>query len=157
VIRPATPEEAEAVARVQVESWRAAYAHALPAEGLAGLSLEVRADLHRRFPPLVAEADGEIVGFVSVGEGRDPGTDGELLAIYVHPEHWGSGFGKALIDAGEARLRELGHADAILWVLEDNPRARRFYEAAGWTTDGTTRPIEILGVLVPEIRYVKRL
>jgi ribosomal protein S18 acetylase RimI-like enzyme len=157
VIRPATPEDAEAVARVHVETWRAAYAHALPAEGLASLSVTQRTEMHRRSPPVVAEVDGEIVGFVSGGPGTDPDTDGELYAIYVLPEHWGSGVGRALMQAGEERLRELGHQHAILWVLEDNPRARRFYEAAGWTLDGTRRSIEIFGQPVPEIRYEKSL
>lgn len=157
MIRPATPEDAEAVARVHVETWRAAYAHALSAEGLASLSVTQRAELHRRSPPVVAEVDGEIVGFVSVGPGTDPDTDGELYAIYVLPDRWGCGVGRALMQAGEERLRELGHQHAILWVLEDNPRARRFYEAAGWTLDGTRRPIEIFGQPVPEIRYEKSL
>jgi ribosomal protein S18 acetylase RimI-like enzyme len=157
VIRPATPDDAEAVARVHVETWRAAYVHALPAEGLASLSVTQRTEIHRRSPPVVAEVDGEIVGFVSVGPGTDPDTDGELYAIYVLPDHWGSGVGRALMQAGEERLRQLGHQHAILWVLEDNPRARRFYEAAGWTQSGTRRPIEIFGQPVPEIRYEKSL
>jgi ribosomal protein S18 acetylase RimI-like enzyme len=157
VIRPATPDDAEAVARVHVETWRAAYAHALSPEGLASLSVTQRAELHRRSPPVVADVDGEIVGLVSVGPGTDPDTDGELYAIYVLPDHWGSGVGRALMQAGEERLRELGHQHAILWVLEDNPRARRFYEAAGWTLDGTRRPIAIFGQPVPEIRYEKSL
>ena len=113
--------------------------------------------MHRRSPPLVAEANGEIVGFASVGPAVDTDADGELYAIYVLPAHWGTGFGRALIQAGEDRLRELGHQQAVLWVLEDNPRARRFYEHAGWTTDGTRRPIEVFGVSVPEIRYAKTL
>jgi GNAT superfamily N-acetyltransferase len=160
MIRPATPQDAEAVARVHIETWQAAYAHVLPPEALESLSGERvarRAELHRRSPPIVAEADGEIVGFVAVGRGLDPGTDGELYAIYVHPDHWGGGFGRQLIQAGEDRLRELGHTQAILWVLEDNPRARRFYELAGWRVDGTARPIEVFGVEVPEVRYEKRL
>ena len=160
MIRRATPDDAESVARVHVETWQAAYAHVFPREGLESLSGERaarRAELHRRSPPIVAEVNGEIVGFVSVGAGSDAGTDGELYALYVHPDHWGSGFGRQLIQAGEDRLRELGHSHAILWVLEDNPRARRFYELAGWRVDGTARPIEIFGVEVPEIRYEKRL
>jgi GNAT superfamily N-acetyltransferase len=140
-----------------VETWRAAYAHALSAEGLDSMSVTERAEMHRRFPPVVAEVDGEIVGFVSVGPGTDADTDGELYAIYVLPDHWGSGVGRALMQAGEKRLREFGHQHAILWVLDDNPRARGFYEAAGWTLDGTRRPIEIFGQPVPEIRYEKSL
>jgi RimJ/RimL family protein N-acetyltransferase len=40
-----------------------------------------------------------------------------------------------------------------LWVLEDNPRARRFYEAAGWSTDGRTKEDEFLDTRVREVRY----
>ena len=160
MIRTARPEEATAVALVHIETWRVAYAHVFPREELEHMSaerVERRAELHRRSPPIVAEVDGEIVGFVSVGPANDSDSDGEIYAIYVLPTHWATGVGRALIQAGEARLRELGHHEAVLWVLEDNPRARRFYERTGWTRDGTDRPIEVFGVSVPEIRYSKTL
>jgi len=158
VIRPGTPEDAEGVARVQVETWQAAYAHALPSEQLQALSVEEAVERWQRWPPtFVAEPDGEVVGFVSVGKSRDPGTDGELFAIYVHPEHWGTGVGRALIRAGEVELRRLGHKEAVLWVLDDNPRARRFYELAGWSVDGTARDVQMLGFDLSEVRYAKRL
>jgi GNAT superfamily N-acetyltransferase len=156
MIRPGTAADAEAVARVQVQTWQAAYADVLPHEPLMALSPEGRAEGWRNSPPLVAEVDGQVVGFVSVGASRDEGGDGELFAIYVLPDHWGTGIGRALIEAGEAHLRELGHGEADLWVLEDNARARRFYEAAGWTS-ADVRPITILGAEIPEIRYRKRL
>lgn len=157
MIRIGAASDAEAVASVHVRSWQAAYAHVFPAESLAALSVDTRAAQWRRCPPLVAEDDGEIVGFVSVGASRDDDADGELYAIYVDPERWGAGAGAELISAGEARLRELGYRDVVLWVLEDNPRTRRFYEAAGWQLDGGRRPIEVLGISVPEVRYRKRL
>jgi GNAT superfamily N-acetyltransferase len=157
VIRPGTPADAEAVARVHVRTWQAAYAHVFPADRLANLSGDRRAEQWRRHPPLVAEDDEGIVGFVSVGASRDDDAEGELYAIYVDPTRWGTGVGRELIGAGEAKLRELGHRDVVLWVLEDNPRARRFYEAAGWRVDGSRRPIEFLGVEVPEVRFRKRL
>jgi len=158
VVRLGTADDAEGVARVQVETWQAAYAHALPAEQLQALSMEAAVERHRRWPPtFVAEVGGRIVGFVSVGKSRDPDTDGELFAIYVHPEHWGAGIGRELIEAGEEELRRLGHRDAVLWVLDDNPRARRFYEIAGWAVDGTSREIEIFGFDIAEVRYAKRL
>lgn len=158
MIRPGTPEDAEGVARVQVETWQTAYAHALPREQLQALSVEEAIERSRRWPPtFVAEDEGRIVGFVSVGASRDPGTDGELFAIYVHPQQWSTGIGRALIESGEEELRRLGHHDAILWVLDDNPRARRFYELAGWSPDGAVREIHIFGFDVTEVRYAKRL
>jgi ribosomal protein S18 acetylase RimI-like enzyme len=157
VIRPATPADAEALARVHVRTWQAAYTHLFPAERLAAISVERRAEQFRLYPPIVAEENGEIVGFVSVGASRDPDADGELYAIYVDPAHWRTGVGRALIEAGEAQLGAEDRRDVVLWVLEDNPRARSFYEAAGWQLDGARRPIEFLGVEVPEIRFRKRL
>src|SRR5947208_1448120 len=121
MIRRGAAADAEGVARVQVETWQAAYAHALPPEQLQALSIEEAVERHRRWPPtFVAEHGGQIVGFVSVGPSRDPDTDGELFAIYVHPEHWGTGVWRTLIEAGEEELRSLGHDEAILWVLDDN-------------------------------------
>jgi GNAT superfamily N-acetyltransferase len=105
----------------------------------------------------VAEASGVIVGFASVGASRDADADGELFAIYVDPDHWRTGIGRDLMTAAEQDLRDLGHAEAILWVLADNPRARKFYERVGWHYDGTTRPIEVFGVEVSEVRYRKEL
>jgi ribosomal protein S18 acetylase RimI-like enzyme len=157
VIRRGTLDDALGVARVQVETWQATYAHVLPPERLQALSVEERAVQWRTNPPIVAEVDGEVVGFVSVGASRDADADGELYAIYVLPKHWSTGAGRALMEAGEAALRGLRHHDVVLWVLEDNPRARRFYERAGWATDGAVRNIEIFGDQVPEVRYRKRL
>lgn len=63
--------------------------------------------------------------------------------MYVHPDHWELGPVVHLMDAAEARLRALGHSSAILWVFEDNPRARRSYQAAGWRTDGHRKQFEL--------------
>jgi hypothetical protein len=52
-----------------------------------------------------------------------------------------------------ARLRAHGFGEAILWVLEDNPRTRRFYELAGWWADGDVKEDEWLGAVVREVRY----
>jgi len=54
-----------------------------------------------------------------------------------------------------AALRESGYREVILWVLEDNPRARRFYEREGWALDGGRKEDEFLGVQVTEVRYRK--
>jgi hypothetical protein len=63
---------------------------------------------------------------------------------------------RALLARGEQELAETWE-EAILWTLEDNPRTRRFYEAARWRVDGTTGSFERLGVSAPVVRYTKRL
>jgi ribosomal protein S18 acetylase RimI-like enzyme len=96
-----------------------------------------------------------VVGFSSLGTAR-PGDDpqlGELFTIYVDPDEWGAGIGRSLMAATFARLRDEGFVEAVLWVLEDNPRTRRFYELAGWTVDGATMEQEWLGSVVREVRY----
>ena len=50
-------------------------------------------------------------------------------------------------------LRDEGYGAATLWVLERNPRARRFYEAAGWIADGAVKDDTYLGTPVREVRY----
>lgn len=157
MVRPGTADDAEAVARVHVETWQAAYAHALPDAELQAMSTSDRVEQWRRWPPIVAELDGGVVGFVSVGASRSDDAEGELYAIYVHPDHWGTGVGRALMDAGEAELRRLGHRRVVLWVLDNNPRAKRFYERAGWSADGRAQELEMFGFRITEVRYRKTL
>jgi RimJ/RimL family protein N-acetyltransferase len=54
-------------------------------------------------------------------------------------------------------MRELGFRQVILWVLDGNDRAQRFYEDAGWSADGERRTIEFAGQSLPEVRYAKKL
>jgi GNAT superfamily N-acetyltransferase len=148
---------------VHVRAWQAAYASVLPTEALARLSVEERASTWREGISagqtiLVAEEGGLVEGFVAVGSARDEDAKGlgELYAIYVEPAHWGHGSGRELLRAAEEVLRGNGFPEAILWVLEENPRARRFYEASGWRAEKPRR-IEVLGAKVAEVCYRKRL
>jgi GNAT superfamily N-acetyltransferase len=160
-VRRATEADVRAVATVHVASWREGYAHVFPRDRLAALSLDEREMLARnvlarpeRGTLLVAEVDGAVVGFASAGAAFDPGIEaGEVYAIYVAPEHWGHGVGRALMERALQLLAERGFEQAVLWVLDDNPRARRFYEAGGWRLDGARRKGEHLGVHTEELRY----
>ena len=53
---------------------------------------------------------------------------GEIWAIYLSEEFWGSGYGKEMLDFSVSKLEQAGHNDIFLWVFKDNGRARRFYE-----------------------------
>ena len=166
-VRPATAEDADAIGRVQVETWRAAYRGLMPDEAIAGFDLEGRQRMWReglaRVPrpgsaTFVAELDGDVVGFASVGRSRDEEAEneGELYAIYLQQSYWDRGIGRALLERAEESMRAFGVERAILWVMEGNERGERFYRAAGWQHEG--RKVEAFqGAEVAELRYRKAL
>ena len=166
IIRPATTDDAPAIAAVHVASWQGAYRGQLPDEVLDGLDVGRRTEGWRRFLAedgftFVAEDDdGRITGFAHGNAARDDDADastGEVFAIYATPTAWGTGAGRALMAAAVDRLRAAGYREAVLWVLDRNARARRFYELAGWAPDGTTKDDVIAGVPVIEVRYRRTL
>jgi GNAT superfamily N-acetyltransferase len=161
-VRPATVDDASAIETIRVRGWRGAYRHVYPPAELDALPVdETRWRQRLEQPPpgwsiLVAEHEGRVVGFAATGPSRDGLAAGELYAIYVDPPAWGNGAGRALLAQAEAGLaRE--YDEAVLWVLAANDRARRFYEAGGWTLDGAGKAEERLGVRAPELRYRKAL
>jgi GNAT superfamily N-acetyltransferase len=149
-VRDAVREDAGAIARVRVETWRAAYTGLMAQEILDRMDVEretqVRRDrwdeLHAdpRSAELIAEADGELAGWAAVGPSLDDDLprDGQVYAIYTLHERWSQGVGHALLVAAEDRLRRAGYTRAHLWVLDRNARAAAFYERHGWTEDGAT-------------------
>jgi len=159
-IRPASPDDALAIETIRVRGWRSAYRHVFPAAELDGLPIDPERWRSRTAVPppgwttIVCEEDLRVVGFASTGPSRDEDGLGELYAIYVDPDAWSSGAGRALMIEAEATLaREYGAA--LLWVLEHNPRARNFYERSGWAPDGVRKAEERFGVRAAEVRYRK--
>lgn len=161
-VRAAAPADARAIAGVQTRSWRAAYVGVVPQPVLDGLSVDRSEHGWTRMladgdqPVVVAEADGVVVGFAAVGRSRDEGaagTAGELRALYVDPDAWRRGLGRALLAEAERVLRERGFVDAMLWVLRDNARGRAFYASAGWTPTGATTTLDMAGTPVEEVQY----
>jgi GNAT superfamily N-acetyltransferase len=163
-IRPMTDSDIDEVAAVHVRTWQVAYAGIVPAETLDGLDPAVFAARRRDRPRLpdevtfVAVEDGAIIGFAGVGPRRD-GDGGELYAIYVDPAHWRGGAGVRLFEAGAGHLREHGFPAMTLWVFEENPGARAFYEMMGLRPDGAREYYTPRGstARLPEIRYEMRL
>lgn len=86
----------------------------------------------------MAERAGRIVGLVEweIGPEGDRAV-GEVHAIHVAPEVRGRGVGTVLLVAALEAMRSPGVRRAVLWVLDGNTTARRFYERQGWVWDGT--------------------
>ncbi|MEO6570843.1 MAG: GNAT family N-acetyltransferase [Ilumatobacteraceae bacterium] len=105
---------------------------------------------------------GRVVGFSSYGQERERARGftgrGEVWAFYLHPDAWGSGAASALMQHTEDRMRAEGFDTAVLWVLDDNPRARAFYEKFGWHPSGLAADFDrYCEATVPEVEYRKEL
>lgn len=164
-VRSPTPQDAARIAEVHIAAWRTAYAGIMPAEYLAGLD-EVRLterwteDISHRtngVTDLVGEIDGTIQAISTVGPFRDHASvddpSGELWMINVHPDAFGTGIASALHRRALDQLRSDGHHRAALWVVDDNPRARRFYEREGWTLDPARKEDAFGDRQIVEVRY----
>lgn len=158
-----TLADVPALARVHVRGWEAAYGHVLHGEQWFGAPAIERRLRHWTawLTPGTPEADsgefrigrdedGTPVGLAASWPPRDPEPvrERELSVLYVDEAWFGSGLGRALVEA------LLGDEPASLWVAEDNPRARRFYEKLGFAPDGA-RHIDELWPDLPDIRMVR--
>lgn len=163
-VREARRNDAPGIAQVHVASWRSTYHDIMPAEFLAGLSVERRAQYWLETLAAgveiiyVAEdisASGtHLVGFASGGAQRDSeiaGYDGELYAVYMLQEYQGQGVGQRLAHTVAERLAQSGFMAMLVWVLASNP-SRGFYERLGgqFTRE---KQVDIAGTSLSEVAY----
>jgi GNAT superfamily N-acetyltransferase len=168
-VRVAAETDARAIGEVHVRSWQTVYRGQVPDDFLDALSMDNRANAWRQIiadsalpakGAFVLEDEDQVVGFAHVSPSRDEdgqSGSGEVTAIYLHPDFWGRGGGRALMDRALDSLREAGFSIATLWVLDTNARARRFYEATGWSRDGGTKQDDRGAFVLSELRYRREL
>jgi ribosomal protein S18 acetylase RimI-like enzyme len=161
MIRRANLSDIPALARVQVASWQAAYRHLLPEEVLDTLAVEqFEANWQSNFRDahrvnLVVEFEGEVSGFIAFGRSHDEDATeqtGEIYALYLLPALWGARYGRQLWEEASQSLSAQFSA-STLWVLQDNTRARKFYERMGFEHDGHVKDWPMCGSQLPALRY----
>ena len=163
VIRPASVEDAAAMASVHVDTWRTTYPGIIAAETLANLSYERSEKLwieHLANPGserafVAATPAGEVVGLASGGPIKEPleQCDGELYVLYIRQAYQGTGLGKRLVAAVAQDLASRGYASMVIWVMKDNRSARGFYERLGGRLAGE-KSIHIGEEDLLEVAYV---
>ena len=159
VTRRAEERDADAIAQVHDAGWREGYRGIVPDDVLATRTLALRRRQWRDWlageqpdgDALVAEIDGEVVGFAAYECRAD--DDPELRTLYVLPSRWRAGVGRAIVAAVVRELRARGASHAVLWTFAGNTRGRRFYEALGWHPDGGEGEWEG----IPTVRYRRSL
>jgi len=162
-VRRATSVDAAEIARIHVEAWRDAYAALLPAEYLARMDSKIEAARWSRASgfsrrtenTLVADADGDVVGYAIVGPTRRqrPAPSGEVYALYVETDWREQGVGRALVEAAFDLFRKRGLAEVVIWCLEGNFAGRGFYERCGGRRLSEARLEEVGGMPLPTIGY----
>ncbi len=156
VIKPMESDsEIRGKAYVHWRSWQDAYSGLIDQAYLDSLTIEKCTDIAFRWTDnlLVAKENDKVVGFVGYGVCGDdslPET-GEIFSIYILKECYDKKIGYALMRAALEKLSE--YRKIVVWVLEGNHRAIRFYEKCGFQPDGTTKQIQ-LGTVVTEMRMI---
>lgn len=146
------------ISSVYENSWKYAYKDILPQSYLDSLPKGYwapRIDHPDRKSMIIVE-QGKIVGTSSFGRSRFPEFAGwgEIMSLYLLPEYIGKGYGKTLLKAVVRELQKQNYKDIFLWVLEENSRARRFYEKFGFSPAKDRLKDNIGGKDVTDIRYI---
>lgn len=161
-VRPARAGDVGEIARVQLATWRIAYARLMPRQVLAQISEEF---LRRRWseavssPPdpchrvLVAIEQTQqdyVVGFMA----SEP--SGDLVAItelLVEPRWGRRGHGSRLLAASVDLWRGDGFTEAFAWAFEQDAAMTKFLASAGWAPSGHKRELDVDDMLVPQTRW----
>jgi GNAT superfamily N-acetyltransferase len=175
-VRPARPEDAGEIARIQLATWRVAYRRLLPAAALDRLDetwLAARWRAAIEAPPtarhrvLVAVEQAEqsyLVGFAASGPADEqalaPGEPPDALAdevaavtdLLVEPRWGRRGHGSRLLAASVDLWREDGFRSAVAWAYDGDAATRKFLTSAGWEPDGATRALDVDDMLVAQAR-----
>ena len=176
-VRPARPEDAGEIARIQLATWRVAYRRILPRHVLDNLD---EAYLARRWSAAVQEppsgahrvlvaveqaAQSYLVGFVASGpadaDALAPDEPAEALGsdvaavtdLLVEPRWGRRGHGSRLLAAAVEHWRGDGLTRAVAWAFDADAATRKFLGSTGWEPDGATRALDVDDMLVPQLRF----
>lgn len=163
-IRRATLEDAPAIARVHVDSWRTTYKDILPASFLENLSLDQREKswIHNlqqedMFIWVVENEEGDLVGFATTNtrDSNKVSNATDLTSLYLLEGYQGYGLGRQLMETLFAHYEQQRYAQVFVEVLKDN-KTKHFYEAFGAEFVEDV-PLTIGGVTILESIYVWNL
>ena len=136
------------LAYIQTESWKAGFKDILNADVLERCTKVDKATaMYRRLLEqnigngylLKAEGKPHCIAWWDTSRERDMPGYAELICIHSLQEKWRKGYGSKMMNKVLEDISATGFSKVMLWVFEDNTRARRFYEAHGFKTSGKTK------------------
>jgi len=165
IIRKVLPEEANDYTACHINCWQATYKGIVPDDFLTNMLDEIEERTERCKKSLQEPGDYEfycviydnkMIGrlIISKSKDEDKPDAGDICAIYLLKDFWDKGYGREMMDFAITKLKRLGYKEVIIWVLEDNHRARKFYEKCGFTLDGGSKELDY-GKTFTVVRYSK--
>ncbi|WP_025273636.1 GNAT family N-acetyltransferase [Haloglycomyces albus] len=168
-LRRATVDDAEEIYRIRNRSWRVVYSgiisdrvlNVLPTRPNDSFLHGLKDEVTDR-DTFVSFEDGHLTGFITVGPWREHGDDGmelrpdlggEIWAIYADPDHWRTGVGKLLLQAGMEWLHEHDYQPIRLWVVDKNEVGKAFYRKNGFAFDGGESELRLRGQIYYQHRF----
>lgn len=146
-----------AISHIYEEGWKYAYKDIVPQSYLDSIPHGQWASKvdQEGVSTLVLIENDTLIGTSSCSKSRFAEFDsfGEIISIYLLPQYIGKGYGRPLLEAAIDELVKLGYSDIFLWVLEENKRARKFYEKVGFTFSNHCLDDNIGGKELREMQY----
>ncbi len=145
----ATPDDAAAIAKLQVEGVKAAFAGILPDELLDAGGLDLRTRQWRgwlersKTSTFVTRDQQTMTGFCTLHPAPEASADGlvaEIAALYVLPSHWRRGLGRVLSERALIEARARGFSQVVAWEFDRNLPARALCSRLGFVARGSKRP-----------------
>ena len=149
------------ISDIYEQSWRMTYKGMLPSRYLKKLPVGNWKYRINRFGSrsMVMVSGGEYIGTVSFGKSSIEKYSewGEVYSIYLLPRYTGMGLGKRLMDSALLELKKQGYSKVLLFALEKNLAARKFYENYGFTASGDMMKKKFGHKMVTEVMYAIEL
>lgn len=159
-VRLANTEDASIIADVHAKSWSFAYNGIVPEEIIDRFNARWQMIWDKMLvnnvnSHYVVIIDGTVIGFLTIAVSRDDDIKDsfyEIIGLYLAPDYIGAGNGKQTMEWIKNEIKNRGYDKISLWVLEENDRARRFYEKSGFIVDGKYKPSGLADAR--EVRYI---
>ncbi len=164
-IRPANNSDIKPIAQIHLESWQQAYKNLMPQGYIDSYTIEKLIQLWTNIiernlaDVLVAQQQTELIGFICFGQTKKLKTTQtyEISSIYLKPEYWGMGIGKALYHECEKIVNEYNAEQISLWALHSNENALAFYKKLGFIPSGALHHEYTEDGILSDIKLVKPL
>lgn len=147
-IRKVKQGDADTLAYIQTESWKAAFKGIIDDEMLEKCTdiLKARLMYQRLLDDnkgngyiLTVDDKPHCIAYWDKARDSDLIGKAELICIHSLPDNWHKGFGSKMMDMILEDIKKSGYSEVVLWVFRDNLRARAFYEAKGFVLNDVTK------------------